>query len=164
MIYSGQTSGHLEIGSLFERAAAQAWVRVKLQSLEWPVMRTKIREHQFEAAIHRLRLEPIPDPYSYVHSSQVAIGFNYGAYRNPEIDRLSVELRRTFDTQRAAVILSSMQRLLHEDEPFSVIVSPSAVMAISRRLRIPDVKTAGLWNWYPSILSWWVPAAERKYR
>ena len=164
LIYSGQTSGHLEIGSLFERAAAQAGVRVKLQSLEWPVMRTKIREHQFEAAIHRLRLEPIPDPYSYVHSSQVATGFNYGAYRNPEIDRLSVELRRTFDTQRAAGILSSMQRLLHEDEPFSVIVSPSAVMAISRRLRIPDVKMAGLWNWYPSILSWWVPAAERKYR
>lgn len=164
LIYSGQTSGHVEIGSLFERAAAQAGVRVKLQSLEWPVMRTKTREHDFEAAIYRLRLEPIPDPYSYVHSSQIPSGFNFGGYRNPEIDRLSAELRRTFDAKRSSEILSSIQRVLHEDEPFSVIVSPSALMAINRRLRIPEVKTAGLWNWYPSILTWWVPAAERKYR
>ena len=164
LIYNAQTTGHVEIGSLFERAAKTAGVRVTLQSLEWPVLRKKTREHDFEAAIYRLRLEPIADPYSYVHSSQTVTGFNLGGYRNPDIDRLTVELRRTFDAKRAGDILASIQHLLHEDEPLSVVVSPSAVMAIHRRLRIPEVKAAGLWNWYPSILTWWVPAAERKYR
>jgi peptide/nickel transport system substrate-binding protein len=163
IIYNAATPEYREIGSLLERGAAQAGVQVRLQGLEWPVMKAKVHERQFEAALYRFMLEPVADPYAYFHSSQIGTGFNFGGYRSAEFDRLSAELRHTFDARRGAEILAELQRILHQDQPCTFVSIPGVVVTINRRFSIPDVTAAGLWNWYPSILRWWVPAAQRRY-
>jgi len=163
MVYSTAAPEFREIAAIFERAAAAAGIQVRLQGLEWAVMRPKLYGHQFEAAVYRRQLEPLADPYVYFHSSQIATGLNFGSYRSQDFDRISEELRRTLDPGRAAELLVEMQRLLHKDQPCTFLAIPQAVMAIHRRFVTPSVTASGLWNWYPALLSWWVPPAERAH-
>lgn len=163
LIYSNGAPEFREVAAMLERTAAAVGVQVRLQGLEWAVMRPKIYSHQFEAAVYRRQLEPFPDPYAYFHSSQTSGGLNFGSYRSEDYNRLSEELRRTSDPKRSAEILSELQLILHRDQPCTFIAIPQAVMAIHRRFQIPPVTASGLWNWYPSILNWWVPPAERKH-
>lgn len=163
LIYSGMAAQQREIAGLLERAAATAGLRVTLQPLEWPVMRQKLYGRQFEAAIHRWTLEPIPDPFVYFHSSQAATGYNFGGYHSEEYDRLCDTYRKTLDPARGAAILAQLQALLHRDQPCTFVATPSAVAAIHKRFRVPEVTPAGLWNWYPSMLAWWVPPEQRKH-
>jgi len=163
LIYAALNPNHRELASMLERAAAGIGVEVRIQGLEWSVMRPLVREHRFEAAIYRWSLEPIPDPYAYFHSSRIASGFNFGGYRSAAFDTIAEEFRHTIDPQRAAAQLVEMQRILHEDQPCTFVAIPGSVVAIHKRFRTPGITAAGLWNWYPSLSEWWVPTAERKY-
>jgi len=163
LIYASVAPSQKEIASLLERSAAAIGVRVNLQGLEWAVMKPRVADHDFEAAIYRWRLEPFPDPYAYFHSSQIAGGFNFGSYRSDTFDRLAEEARRTLAPERTAEILVELQRILHEDQPCTFVSIPGAVVAVHKRFRTPEMTAAGLWNWYPSLQRWWVPARQRKY-
>jgi hypothetical protein len=57
-----------------------------------------------------------------------------------------------------------MQAMLHEDQPCTVVAVAGSVVAVARRFRHPDLGEAGVWNWYPGLLGWWVPPGERKHR
>ncbi len=163
LLYASVTPEAREIAQILERAGAAAGLKIQPQGLEWSVLRTRLAARQFQAVIHRRRLEPLPDPYAYFHSSQVGTGQNLGGYRSERFDKLAEQFRATFDARAAAGLLAQMQSLLHEDEPCTFVAIPGAVVAVHKRLRIPDVTASGLWNWYPSLLSWWVEPAERKY-
>ncbi len=163
LLYASINPNHRELASMLERAAAGVGVQVRIQGLEWSVMRPRIREHRFEAAIYRWSLEPLPDPFAYFHSSRIESGFNFGGYRSAAFDRISEEARHTLDPALAADQLTRLQRILHEDQPCTFVAIPGSVVAIHRRFHTPEITAAGLWNWYPSLSAWWVPAAERKY-
>ncbi|MFQ5700977.1 MAG: ABC transporter substrate-binding protein [Acidobacteriota bacterium] len=162
LIYTTATPAHRDIGILLERAAARVGIRVHLQGLEWAIMKPRVYAHDFEAAVYRWRLEPRPDPYAYFHSSQIDAGFNLGNYRGNHFDRLSEELRRTTDPEVSAALLVRLQKILHEDQPCTFVAIPGSVLAIHKRFRIPALTPAGLWNWYPALLKWTIPGADRE--
>jgi peptide/nickel transport system substrate-binding protein len=163
-LYANVTPGHRELGELFERAAAAAGVRVRLQGLEWSVMKPRIHGGDFEAAITRWMIEPLPDPFAYFHSSQIGRnGFNLGGFADAEFDRLSEYFRNVLDPDRAAELLVRMQKILHEEQPCTFVAIPGALIAVHKRLHLPEPTVTGLFDWYPSVLTWWVAADERKY-
>ncbi len=163
LLYTSTAPYQKELASLLERAAAGAGVRVRLQGLEWAAMRPRIYAHDFEAAVHRWRLDPRPDPYAFFHSSQIGTGQNLSGYRSEAFDRLEETMRRTEDPAQRASLLAAMQRQLHEDQPALFVSIPRSVMAINRRFRTPPMTSAGWWNWYPSVAEWWVAAGDRRY-
>ncbi len=164
LLYYDGSPGHREIGEILESTAAGVGVRVALRRLEWTVLKELAYGGRFEACLIKRSLEDLPDPYLHFHSSQIGgEGKNVGRYRSAEFDRLSEELRRTLDSRREAELLKRLQHVLHEDQPCTFIALSSAVLAVNRRFRTPPVPTAGPWDWYPSLLLWWVPPGERKY-
>lgn len=164
LLYASVTPGHRELAELFERASAGVGLRVRLQALEWTVMKPRLEDGDYEAAITRWAIEPLPDPFAYFHSSQIGGGgFNRGRFRNAEFDRLSESFRGVLDPDRAAALLVDMQRILHEEQPCTFVAIPGALIAVHRRLHLPEPTVTGLFDWYPSVLTWWVAADERKY-
>ena len=163
LLYHGARPVQREIGSLLERAAAGIGVDIKLLGLEWAVLRPRVYSQDFDAAIYVYGLEPRPDPYAYFHSSKIGSGFNLGAYRSEEFDRLSEAARRALDPVESARLFTEMQLLFHQDQPSTAVAAAGGVLAVHKRFRTPPLTTAGWWNWYPGILQWWVPSGERKY-
>ena len=163
LLYASVTPEAREIAQILERAGAAAGLKIQPQGLEWSVLRQRLAARQFQAVIHRRRLEPLADPYAYFHSSQIGSGQNLGGYRSERFDKLAEQYRATLDARAGGDLLVQMQKLLHEDEPCTFVAIPGAVVAVHKRLHIPEVTAAGLWNWYPSLLGWWVDPADRKY-
>lgn len=166
LLYPATAPDHREIAQLMERAAAAVGVRVTLQGLEWAVMRPRVYARSFDAAVFQWALEPLPDPFAYFHSSQIqpGSGTNFGGYRSAPFDKLAERARQTSDPAAQSDLLRAMQAILHEDQPCTFVAIAGSVMAIARRFHHPDITAAGLWNWYPGLLVWWVPPDERKHR
>ncbi len=163
LLYTTSAPHQRDLAALVERAGAEIGIPIRIQGLEWAAMRPRMYAHDFEAAIYRWRLAPRPDPWAFFHSSQHASGLNLGGYRSEAFDRLAEDHRRESDPTRSADLLAAMQRRLHEDQPALFVSIPGAVVAVHRRFRHPEIGPAGWWNWYPSLLLWWVPEAERRY-
>lgn len=166
LIYPTANPDHRTIAQMLERSAASVGVKVTLQGLEWAVMRPQVYARSFDAAVYQWSLEPLPDPYAYFHSSQIqpGSGTNFGGYRDAAFDELADQARRTLDADFTAQLVRRMQLMLHEDQPCTVVAVAGSVVAVARRFRHPDLGQAGLWNWYPGLLGWWVPPGERKHR
>ncbi len=166
LIYPTTSPDYREIAQLLERSARAAGVSVTLQGLEWAVMRPQVYARSFDAAVYQWSLEPYPDPYAYFHSSliQPGSGTNFGGYRSAAFDALAERARRTLDPKAEEALLREMQALLHQDQPCTFVAIAGSVVAISRRFRHPELTSAGLWNWYPGLLAWWVPPDERRHR
>lgn len=164
MLYPAGPETTEQMASLFQESLERIGVKMKLMKLEWSTFINRRRNHLFQASMSGLRKDIDPDPYDIWHSSQYKEGANYGGYSNPEADQLIIEARKEFDQEKRKEIYIRLQRILHEDQPYSFLFHPAGCIAIDRRFK--DVKTspAGVWQFYPSVKDWWVPESERKYR
>lgn len=152
-----------QMASLFKESLERIGVKMNLMKLEWSTFINRRRNHTFQASMSGIRKDIDPDPYEIWHSSQYKHGANYGGYSNPEADRLIEDARREFEREKRKELYSELQWILHEDQPFTFLFHPAGCIAIDRRFK--DVKTspAGIWQFYPSVKDWWVPASEQKY-
>ena len=153
-----------QMGALFKESLERIGVKMELMKLEWSTFMERKRNHLFQAAMSGIRKDIDPDPYDIYHSSQYLNGSNYGGYRNPEADRLIEEARREFVMEKRKAIYGRLQEVLHEDQPFTYLFHPAACIGIDRRFRNVEGSPAGIWQFHPGILAWWVPEAEQKRR
>src|SRR4030095_10733950 len=80
-------------------------------------------------------------------------GNNYGAYANPEVDRLLDEVRQQVDPQEAKARLVRAQEILHAEQPYTFLWESQRLDAASRRLQDPRPNALST---YFHIREWWV--------
>jgi peptide/nickel transport system substrate-binding protein len=84
-----------------ERQWQALGVRVEIEQLDSPTLRQRLREHEFELAIHGwTRLGADPDVFELWHSSQADDGLNYAGLDDERIDRSLASAR--METELAA--------------------------------------------------------------
>ena len=110
---------------LLGEALADEWSKVgvalTLRPLENATFLSDISRGSFQLYTLRwLGANQDPDIFRYVYSSQrmPPEGANRGHYRNPELDRLIDEQSVEMDQTKRKVLLSEIQKLVAEDEPY----------------------------------------------
>jgi peptide/nickel transport system substrate-binding protein len=94
------------------------------------------------------------------HSSQAENkGSNMISYKNPRVDAILEEYRRTFDEAKRIELYREFQRLLNVEQPYTFLFMQKAVTAVSRRFQGVEVLASG--GLRP--LEWWVPKAQQKH-
>ncbi|MCG8351136.1 MAG: peptide ABC transporter substrate-binding protein [Chloroflexales bacterium] len=84
-----------------ERQWQTLGVRIDIEQLDSPTLHQRLREHEFELAIHGwTRLGPDPDVFELWHSSQAEDGLNYAGLRDNRLDSLLASAR--METELAA--------------------------------------------------------------
>jgi peptide/nickel transport system substrate-binding protein len=110
---------------LLAEAIADEWKRVgvalDLRSLEFATFYSDITHGSFQ--LYTLRLiggNNDPDIFEYVFSSKKIPpnGANRGHYRNPALDALLDQARVEMDREKRKAILSQIQTIVAEDEPY----------------------------------------------
>ncbi len=137
---------------------AAAGIDMKIESLEWSVFLQRIEQRHFDACSLAWTAPVDPDPYQVWHSSQAAApeSSNFINFRNPEADRLIEELRATFELPKRIELARRFERLLHEEQPYTFLFVPYALLAQSARYRNVRTFQTGV----PAEL-FWVPRAEQ---
>ena len=110
---------------LLAEALADEWKRVgvalDLRSLEFATFYSDITHGSFQ--LYTLRLiggNNDPDIFEYVFSSKKMPpnGANRGHYRSPELDALIDKARVEMDREKRKALLSQIQKIVAEDEPY----------------------------------------------
>lgn len=102
--------------------------------MEFNAMAQSLMQRSFEAMIFGWGMPTTLDLRYAFHSAEIGTGTNYGAYSNPEVDRLIEEMERLPDIAQAEEILHRIQRILHRDQPMAFLWESQRVNGVNRRL------------------------------
>jgi peptide/nickel transport system substrate-binding protein len=101
-----------------------------------------------------------PDDYQVWHSSQAENkGSNMISYKNPRVDAILEEYRRTFDANKRIELYREFQHILNVEQPYTFLFVRKAVTAVSRRFQGVEILAIG--GLRPT--DWWVPKPLQKY-
>ncbi len=138
-------------------------IKVEIRIVEWATFLSEfVDKKKFEAVILGWGgLAGDPDPYAIWHSSRTKEGeFNFISYKNEEVDRLLEKARRTFDIEERKKCYYRIHQLIHEDQPYTFLYVPDALVILHKRFRGVELAPAGIGH---NFIKWWVPKKEQKY-
>ncbi len=147
---------------MIKETMAKAGIDMKIQVFEWSVFVQRIEQQSFEACALGWTMPLDPDPYQVWHSSQAdKLGSsNHIGYKNPEVDRLIEQLRVTFDQEKRVELCHRIGRILHQDQPYTFLFVPNALVAQAARYRNVRIFPGGIADeimWTPASLQKSVP-------
>ncbi|MDQ1348527.1 MAG: bac 5 protein [Acidobacteriota bacterium] len=94
--------------------------------------------HEYDATISGWAIDTTLDLKPYFHSSASAGGYNFGSYRNAEVDRLLEAARRAATPESALPDLLRLQQILHAEQPYTFLWEPQRLCAV--RADLIDVR------------------------
>ncbi|MDH4161573.1 MAG: peptide-binding protein [Nitrospirota bacterium] len=130
-------------------------IEVNIRVMEWQAFLEQIDKHTFDAIILGWSMGRDPDLYDIWHSSKTRKGeYNFIGYKNPEVDRLLVEGRRTFDIERRKKIYYRIHEILADEQPYAFLYVPDATPIVHKRFKGIAVAPLGIMY---NFNKWYVP-------
>lgn len=141
-------------------AYARVGIVLEPLALDWASFSQRLDDKNFEAITLRWSATLEDDPYQNFDSSQaVAGGDNFVSYKDPELDRLIAQGRRTIDENRRMAVWHQVHRLLNEDQPYTFLFFPQSLRFLDARIHNVQLLRTGL----SPLEEWFVPIRQRKY-
>ena len=142
---------------------ARAGVRMIPFPQEWPVMLENLDKKDFDAITLGWTSGIETDLYQIFHSAQaISNGDNYVSYKNPALDKLIVEARRTVDEGKRMPLWQQAERILYEDQPYTFLMRRKNLLFVDKRIHNLQMTKLGL-NLGLLPLENYVPIAQQKY-
>lgn len=142
---------------------ARAGVRMIPFPQEWPVMLENLDKKDFDAITLGWTSGIETDLYQTFHSAQaVSNGDNFTAYKNPLLDKLIDEARRTVDEGKRMPLWQQAERIIYEDQPYTFLMRRKSLLFVDKRIHNLQMTKLGL-NLGSLPLENYVPAARQKY-
>jgi len=137
-------------------------IEVKIRIVEWATfLKEFVDKGNFEVVMLGWSTGQDPDMYDVWHSSKTNPGeLNFIGYKNPEVDRLLVEGRSTFDIEARKKAYFRIQEIMAEEQPYTFLYVPDALPVVSSRIRGIEPTPAGIGH---NQIKWFVPKAEQVY-
>jgi peptide/nickel transport system substrate-binding protein len=162
LIFSGNPPAQ-QFGQLLQSELKKIGVVLTLTQMEPTALLQRILAGNYDAAYLSWDLDPDPDPYGLLHSSQwPPRGQNVVFYKNPAADALIEAGRKEFNQSKRIEIYRKFHELAANDQPFTWTLQVSVKWGINRRVHgVRESKGFGLFLWYPGEFDWWIPAGQR---
>ncbi len=152
----------LMTAQIVQQRLRQVGIDVKIRIVEWATfLKEFVNKGNFEVVMLAWNISQDPDMYDIWHSSKTNPGeLNFIGYKNPEVDRLLVEGRSTFDIEKRKRAYFRIQEILAEDQPYTFLYVPDALPVVSARIRGVEPAPAGIGH---NQIKWYVPKNEQVY-
>jgi len=137
---------------------ARAGIEMNIQTVEWSVYVQRLEKKSFEVCCLGWALSFEGDPFQLWHSSQAdkPQSSNHVGFKNAEADRLIEAYRTSFDLQERIELAHRFHQLLHEEQPYTFLISPDLLLAENKRFHNVRVFPAvGV----PTTIQWTKPTA-----
>ncbi|MGZ4959366.1 MAG: peptide-binding protein [Methylomonas sp.] len=142
---------------------ARAGVRMIPTPQEWPVMLENLDKKDFDAITLGWTSGIETDLYQNFHSAQaISKGDNFIGYKNPNLDKLIDEARRTVDESKRMPLWQQAEHILYEDQPYTFLMRRKSLLFVDKRIHNLQMTKLGL-NLGSLPLENYVPAAQQKY-
>lgn len=151
----------LNSAAIIQWRLEQIGIKMNIRVLEWSTLINEfIDKKRFEAILLGWSIGLDPDQYDIWHSSKThEKELNFISYKNPEVDGLLEQGRRTFDMNERRKIYGRLQEALAEDAPYVFLYVPYALPIVSSRFH--NIKPSPIGISY-NINKWFVPVQLQK--
>ncbi|MBN2449627.1 MAG: peptide-binding protein [Lentisphaeria bacterium] len=148
-----------KIAPIIKEDMSKVGVIMNILEIEWNVYTQRLNEWNFDACGLGWSLGYEADPHQLWHSAEAnrKNSSNHCGFANAEADRIIENGRREFDVDRRIALYRRFHRILHEEQPYTFLLSPCSLSAIHNRYRNVVVYPLGT-----DINSYWVPLAEQR--
>jgi peptide/nickel transport system substrate-binding protein len=165
MLVVAGSAASTPFAQLYQSDLKKIGVQLVITPLDGTAMIKRILAGNYQAGYLSWELDPDPDPYQILHSSQFPpTGQNFVFYKSAEADRLIEEGRRTFDRDKRIKIYRQLQAVLADDQPYTWTIQVAKKWAVNKRVHgVKESNGWGLLGWYPGEFDWWIPARYRKH-
>jgi peptide/nickel transport system substrate-binding protein len=158
LVTNAESTIRRDVAVLVAQQLAAVGVEAIPRSVEWGTHLSRLDSGDFDAAINRW-VEPTRiDLEDVWHTPPEGIPTsNYGAYSNPEVDRLIAEVAATTVLEDQRPALDRIQEIIVADQPYAFLVESRKVVAMSSRMRdaTPNDATP-----YFGIERWWLAPVD----
>jgi peptide/nickel transport system substrate-binding protein len=127
-------------------------IKVEPRVVEFNSLVSDAAAGKFDAMVFGFAIDTSLDMTAQFGSDAIQEG-NFGAYRNPEFDRLMVEALAKPDIRDAKPILDQIQQLIHRDQPSTFLWESQRISVVNRRIH--DAKPTVLFSLF-NLEDWWV--------
>jgi len=150
------------VAQIIQQQLQKIGIKVNIRIIAWSAFINEyIDKKKFDAVVLGWSLGRDPDCYDIWHSSKTKEKeYNFVSYKNPEVDRLLIEGRRTFDIETRKRIYYRIHEILADDVPYVFLYVPDALVAVDNR--VCGIKVAPLGISY-NFIKWYVPKHRQKY-
>ena len=157
IIMAGGSTG-AAFAQLYQADLRRVGVDLDIATLDGASAIQRILAGNYQAAFLAWELDPDPDPFSILHSSQIPPrGQNFVYYASPEADRLIEAGRREMDFDKRVELYHRLHEVMAADQPYTWTVQVSLKWALTNRVRgVRESRGYGLLLWYPGELGWWL--------
>ncbi|MCD8568433.1 MAG: peptide-binding protein [Geovibrio sp.] len=145
----------------------QSWqkvgIKVDIRVLEWAsFINEYIDKGKFDAVVLGWNIVVDPDPFDVWHSSKCGPKMlNFICFSNAEADQLIEGGRHALDPAKRKEYYDRFQEILAEEQPYTFLYVPNALIALSKRFKEVSPAPAGVTY---NIEDWYVPSKDQKYR
>jgi peptide/nickel transport system substrate-binding protein len=120
--------------TMMQEDFAKSGVKLEVAPTEWGTLLDRLRKHSFDAAGLQWSMQPVQDNYSLFHSSQAERGQNYGGLRDPTVDALLEEIRRTPIGPARVELDHRLHKLISDEQPYLFLGSPEVDSLLSPKV------------------------------
>ena len=130
---------------LLKEEFAAAGIDMSIQIVEWSNYLQRLNNRSYDVCCLGWSSSFDPDMYQVWHSSQMLQGgSNHISYKNTELDRLIEEMRKEFDSDKRISLAREIGRIIHDDQPYTFLVWPYSLTAVSEKFGNLKVYPAGM--------------------
>jgi peptide/nickel transport system substrate-binding protein len=142
---------------MIQQQLKQVGIQVEPRIVEFNSLASDASSGNFEAMVFGFQMDTSLDLTAQFGSDHVEEG-NFGAYKNPEFDRLMAEAMAKPEIRDAKPILDRIQQIIHRDQPVTFLWESQRLSAINRRVH--GARPNVLFSLY-NLEDWWVEDAAR---
>jgi peptide/nickel transport system substrate-binding protein len=137
-----------------QQELASVGARVELKRLEWTACQERRKSGDFEATVHTVAFDPLPN-LTVLLSSDPAMGtMNYGRYSDPDTDEFLRVARTSTDEALRRQACVRLQHRLLELEPVTALYHTRSLLLLPPTLRGVETSAVGLYAFTPGPRAW----------
>ncbi|AEI15413.1 ABC-type transporter, periplasmic subunit [Flexistipes sinusarabici DSM 4947] len=155
-------SSRSKIAEIVQQSWEKLGIKVEIRVIEWATLINEyIDKRNFDALVMGWSIPLEPDLYNVWHSSKCkGKNLNFICYQNEKLDKLIEKARLTFDMEKRKELYFKAQEILAEDQPYTFLYVPKALVGLHKRFRGVEPAPAGITY---NLEEWYVPEGLRKY-
>lgn len=145
MLQIATSSIQQKLMPLLKEEFAAAGIDMSIQVIEWSNYLQRLDRRSYDACCLGWSSNFDPDMYQVWHSSQMFQGgSNHISYADKELDKLIEEMRCEFDPAKRIELAHRIGEIFHRDQPYTFLVWPYSLSAVSAEYRNLKLYPAGL--------------------
>ena len=144
----------------FKNYLAKVGIEIRGDFLEWRAWKEDIfLRHEYDLMFASWVFDDAADISSLFHSAEIGPWKNnFGAYANPEVDSLIVEIKRTLDHAKRRTINRNLHAIIAEESPYVFLWTLTNYAAYNNKIRHVVIHP---YKFFSYADEWFIPGSEQ---